>query len=130
MFMGGELQSLQEVPAGNIVGIGGLANDIVKTATLSSTMYCTSFSELSIMATPILRVAIEPVHPLYMPKLIKGLKLLNQVISKFILKNIYTNYKFWHIFRLMLVFRSQWNQLVNMSLQPWVRCMWRNALEI
>lgn len=78
MFMGGELQLLDEVPAGNIVGIGGLETHIVKTATLSSTLDCTSFSELSIMATPILRVAIEPVQPQDMPKLVKGLKLLNQ----------------------------------------------------
>lgn len=78
MFMGGELQLLDEVPAGNIVGIGGLEEHIVKTATLSSTLDCTSFSELSIMATPILRVAIEPVQPQDMPKLVKGLKLLNQ----------------------------------------------------
>lgn len=78
MFMGGELQLLDEVPAGNIVGIGGLESHIVKTATLSSSLDCTSFSELSIMATPILRVAIEPVHPQDMPKLVKGLKLLNQ----------------------------------------------------
>ncbi|XP_037933332.1 elongation factor-like GTPase 1 [Teleopsis dalmanni] len=78
LFMGGELQPLDEVPAGNIVGIGGLENDIIKTATLSSTIHCSSFSELSIMATPILRVAIEPVNPLETPKLIKGLKLLNQ----------------------------------------------------
>jgi len=78
MFMGGELQLLDEVPAGNIVGIGGLESHIVKTATLSSSLDCTSFSELSIMATPILRVAIEPVQPQDMPKLVKGLKLLNQ----------------------------------------------------
>ncbi|XP_033159015.1 elongation factor-like GTPase 1 [Drosophila mauritiana] len=78
MFMGGELQLLDEVPAGNIVGIGGLESHIVKTATLSSSLDCTSFSELSVMATPILRVAIEPVQPQDMPKLVKGLKLLNQ----------------------------------------------------
>ncbi|XP_020715018.1 elongation factor-like GTPase 1 isoform X3 [Ceratitis capitata] len=78
MFMGGELQALDEVPAGNIVGIGGLDQDIVKTATLSSTINCTSFSELNVMATPILRVAIEPVNPQDLPKLVKGLKLLNQ----------------------------------------------------
>ncbi|KAH8304044.1 hypothetical protein KR018_009471 [Drosophila ironensis] len=78
MFMGGELQLLDEVPAGNIVGIGGLESHIIKTATLSSSLDCTSFSELSIMATPILRVAIEPVQPQDMPKLVKGLKLLNQ----------------------------------------------------
>uniref|UniRef100_A0A0A1X8Z3 Ribosome assembly protein 1 n=1 Tax=Zeugodacus cucurbitae TaxID=28588 RepID=A0A0A1X8Z3_ZEUCU len=78
MFMGGDLQSLDEVPAGNIVGIGGLDQDIVKTATLSNTINCTSFSELNLMATPILRVAIEPVNPQDLPKLVKGLKLLNQ----------------------------------------------------
>ncbi|KAM7359707.1 elongation factor-like GTPase 1 [Cochliomyia hominivorax] len=78
LFMGGELQALDEVPAGNIVGIGGLEQDIIKTGTLSNTMYCTSFSELSVMATPIFRVAIEPVNPSEMPKLVKGLKLLNQ----------------------------------------------------
>uniref|UniRef100_A0A1I8QBW0 Tr-type G domain-containing protein n=1 Tax=Stomoxys calcitrans TaxID=35570 RepID=A0A1I8QBW0_STOCA len=78
LFMGGELQALDEVPAGNIVGIGGLDKDILKSGTLSSTMYCTSFSEMSIMATPIFRVAIEPVNPLDTGKLIKGLKLLNQ----------------------------------------------------
>lgn len=76
--MGGELQALDEVPAGNIVGIGGLEKDIVKSGTLSNTMHCTSFSELSIMATPIFRVAIEPVNPSDNRKLIKGLKLLNQ----------------------------------------------------
>lgn len=76
--MGGELQALDEVPAGNIVGIGGLENDIVKTGTLSNTIFSTSFSELNVMATPIFRVAIEPVNPSEMPKLVKGLKLLNQ----------------------------------------------------
>lgn len=78
LFMGGELQQLTEAPAGSIVGIGGLENDIVKTATLSSTPFCPSFSELTVMATPILRVAIETVNPLDMPKLVKGLKMLNQ----------------------------------------------------
>ncbi|XP_055915224.1 elongation factor-like GTPase 1 [Eupeodes corollae] len=78
LFMGGELQHLDSAPAGSIVGIGGLENDVIKTATLSSTTFCPSFSELTVMATPILRVAIETVNPLDMPKLIKGLKLLNQ----------------------------------------------------
>ncbi|XP_055844530.1 elongation factor-like GTPase 1 [Episyrphus balteatus] len=78
LFMGGELQHLDAAPAGSIVGIGGLENDVIKTATLSSTTYCPSFSDLTVMATPILRVAIETVNPLDMPKLVKGLKLLNQ----------------------------------------------------
>lgn len=78
IFMGGELESLEEVPAGNIVGIGGLENHVVKSATLSSTIFCPSFSEMNTIAQPIFRVAIEPENPSEMPKLVKGLKLLNQ----------------------------------------------------
>ncbi|XP_037905748.1 elongation factor-like GTPase 1 isoform X2 [Hermetia illucens] len=78
LFMGGELESLSEVPAGNIVGIGGLQDVVLKSATLANNIYCPSFSELSLMATPILKVALEPVNIFEMPKLLSGLKLLNQ----------------------------------------------------
>lgn len=78
MLMGRDLHSLDEVPAGNIVGISGLQDVVLKTATLTNNPYCPSFTELTSFATPILRVAIEPVNPLDMSKLIKGLKLLNQ----------------------------------------------------
>lgn len=76
--MGKELEELDEVPAGNIVGIRGLQKHVLKTATLSNTPYCPSFCDLTLMATPILRVAVEPKNPHDMKKLAKGLKLLNQ----------------------------------------------------
>lgn len=76
--MGKELEELDEVPAGNIVGIKGLQDQVLKTATLSSNPYCPSFSDLTIMATPIYRVAVEPKNIVDLPKLKKGLKLLNQ----------------------------------------------------
>lgn len=79
LLMGRDLEELDEIPAGNIAGIGGL-QQVLKTATLSNNIFCPSFCELSLMATPILRVAVEPQNPLDMPKLVKGLKLLNQVI--------------------------------------------------
>lgn len=76
--MGKELDELDEVPAGNIVGIRGLQQHVLKTATLSSTPFCPSFCDLTIMATPIFRVAVEPKNPGDLKRLIKGLKLLNQ----------------------------------------------------
>lgn len=76
--MGRELEELDAVPAGNIAGIGGL-QQVMKTATLSTDLFCPSFCELSLMATPILRVAVEPQNALDLPKLVKGLRLLNQV---------------------------------------------------
>lgn len=78
LLMGRELLSLKEVPAGNIVGIGDLEEHVLKSATLSDTIACPSFTELKKMVVPILRVAIEPKHPSDLPQVIKGLRLLNQ----------------------------------------------------
>lgn len=76
--MGRDLEDLDEAPAGNIVGIGGLQNHVLKTATISTSLHCPSFSEMQMMATPILRVAVETENTFDMPKLLKGFKLLNQ----------------------------------------------------
>lgn len=76
--MGKELEELDEVPAGNIAGIRGLEKHVLKTATLSNNIFCPSFCDLILMATPIFRVAVEPKNPSDMKKLVKGLKLLNQ----------------------------------------------------
>ncbi|CAH1407872.1 unnamed protein product [Nezara viridula] len=78
LMMGRELEIVNEAPAGNVIGIGGLDDYVLKSATLSSEIFCPSFSEITLMAVPILRVAVEPVKPSDLPQLIKGLKLLNQ----------------------------------------------------
>ena len=41
-------------------GIGGLASDIISSATVSSTLACPAFTEMLFDATPILHVAVEP----------------------------------------------------------------------
>ncbi|XP_071558659.1 elongation factor-like GTPase 1 [Temnothorax nylanderi] len=78
ILMGRELEIVSNVPAGNVFGIGDLEEHVLKTATLSTTIACPSFTELTSLAVPILRVAMEPKHPNDLPKLINGLKLLNQ----------------------------------------------------
>ncbi|XP_046350555.2 elongation factor-like GTPase 1 [Haliotis rufescens] len=78
LFMGRELEEMEEIPAGNILGIGGLDDHILKSGTISSTVACPSFTEMFFDADPIVRVAIEPAHPGDMAAVIQGLKLLNQ----------------------------------------------------
>ena len=78
LLMGRELEPVTSVPAGNVIGIGNLEEHVLKTATVSSTIACPSFTELTSLAVPILRVALEPKHPNDLQKLIDGLKLLNQ----------------------------------------------------
>ncbi|KAB7503876.1 Elongation factor-like GTPase 1 [Armadillidium nasatum] len=77
LLMGRHLERVNNAPAGSIVGIGGLEG-IFKSATLSSTPFCTPFTELTLQASPILRVAVETVDPRDLPKLRKGLNILNQ----------------------------------------------------
>lgn len=61
-----------------MTGIGGLDDHILKTATISSTLSCPSFTDLNLISVPILRVAIEPVRTSDMARLVNGMKLLNQ----------------------------------------------------
>lgn len=60
------------------LGAGNLEQYILKSATLSTTLACPPFTEIKAMATPIMRVAIEPKHSSELPEVIRGLKLLNQ----------------------------------------------------
>ncbi len=78
ILMGKELEVLEEGRAGNIIGIGGLEKHILKSATISSTIFCPTFIDLHISTIPILRVALEPQNPSEMPKLVEALKMLNQ----------------------------------------------------
>uniref|UniRef100_A0A9J7X3K1 Elongation factor-like 1 n=1 Tax=Cyprinus carpio carpio TaxID=630221 RepID=A0A9J7X3K1_CYPCA len=78
LLMGRELEDLDEVPSGNVLGIGGMEEFILKSATISTSPACPPFTPLSFEATPIVRVAVEPKHPSEMPKLVRGMRLLNQ----------------------------------------------------
>ncbi|XP_068457676.1 elongation factor-like GTPase 1 [Clinocottus analis] len=78
LLMGRELEELEKVSVGNVLGIGGLELSVLKSATVSSSPACPPFIPLSFEATPIVRVAIEPKHPSEMHKLVRGMRLLNQ----------------------------------------------------
>lgn len=81
LMMGRNFEPIEEANAGMIVGIWGLQKYVTKTGTLSSTKDCPPFVGLDILAPPVVRVAVEPKNIDDMPKLVKGLKLLNQVDS-------------------------------------------------
>lgn len=81
LLMGRSLESLGSVPAGNVVGIGGLEGAVLKSGTICSQAVgapnLSSTSAISASA-PIVRVAIEPAWPGDLEKMIRGLKLLEQ----------------------------------------------------
>ncbi|KAK7918108.1 ribosome biogenesis protein Ria1 [Apiospora marii] len=79
MMMGRNLESLNSVPAGVVFGIGGLEGHILKSGTLCSQLDgAVNLAGVSILGQPIVRVALEPVNPADLDKMITGLKLLVQ----------------------------------------------------
>ncbi|KAK8091938.1 ribosome assembly protein 3 [Apiospora hydei] len=79
MMMGRNLESLNSVPAGVVFGIGGLEGHILKSGTLCSQLDgAVNLAGVSMLGQPIVRVALEPVNPADLDKMINGLKLLVQ----------------------------------------------------
>lgn len=81
LLMGRSLESLASVPAGSIVGIGGLEGALLKSGTLSSQLDgAPNLSSTSAISTnaPIVRVALEPAYPGDLDKMVRGLHLLEQ----------------------------------------------------
>ncbi|USW49398.1 Putative small GTP-binding protein [Septoria linicola] len=81
LLMGRGLESLNSVPAGNIVGIAGLEGAILKSGTISSQLEgAPNLSSTTAISTnaPIVRVALEPAFPGDLDKMVRGLQLLVQ----------------------------------------------------
>lgn len=79
LIMGSSLEPLQSVPAGVVFGIGGLAGFVLKTGTLCSQLEGSiNLAGVSLSTPPIVRVALEPVNPADLGKMVTGLRLLEQ----------------------------------------------------
>ncbi|ODV64637.1 P-loop containing nucleoside triphosphate hydrolase protein [Hyphopichia burtonii NRRL Y-1933] len=82
LIMGKEFVKVDRVPAGNIVGVVGLDNVVLKNATLMSEVpeqkpYINLASTSTLIHNkPIMRIAVEPMNPLKLGKLERGLDLL------------------------------------------------------
>jgi len=81
LIMGRELVPLDSVPAGNVFGIGGLEGKILKNGTICSVSPGINLAGVQMGGAPIVRVALEPMSPKELPKLVEGLRLLNQADS-------------------------------------------------
>lgn len=81
LLMGRSLETLNSVPAGNVVGIAGLEGAILKNGTICSQLEgAPNLSSTTAISTnaPIVRVALEPAFPGDLDKMVRGLRLLEQ----------------------------------------------------
>ncbi|KAF1986488.1 ribosome biogenesis protein Ria1 [Aulographum hederae CBS 113979] len=79
LLMGRALEPLTKVPAGAIFGVAGLGGHILKSGTICSQLEgAVNLAGLTMATAPIVRVALEPVNPSDLSKMVIGLKMLEQ----------------------------------------------------
>jgi len=76
LMMGGKVEAIENVPAGNICGLVGVDQFLVKTGTISTFKEAHNMKQMKFSVSPVVRVAVEPKNPADLPKLVEGLKRL------------------------------------------------------
>jgi len=76
LMMGGRVEAIEDVPAGNICGLVGVDQFLVKTGTLTTFKDAHNMKVMKFSVSPVVRVAVEPKNPADLPKLVEGLKRL------------------------------------------------------
>eukprot|EP00090_Calanus_glacialis_P002670 TRINITY_DN11_c0_g1_i1.p1 TRINITY_DN11_c0_g1~~TRINITY_DN11_c0_g1_i1.p1 ORF type:complete len:856 (+),score=241.42 TRINITY_DN11_c0_g1_i1:140-2707(+) len=78
LMMGGRVEAIEDVPAGNICGLVGVDQFLVKTGTISTFKEAHNMKVMKFSVSPVVRVAVEPRNPADLPKLVEGLKRLSK----------------------------------------------------
>merc|ERR1712200_186975 len=78
LMMGGKVEAIEDVPAGNICGLVGVDQFLVKTGTITTSKDAHNMKVMKFSVSPVVRVAVEPKNPSDLPKLVEGLKRLSK----------------------------------------------------
>ncbi|XP_055867261.1 eukaryotic translation elongation factor 2 [Biomphalaria glabrata] len=76
LMMGRYTESIEDVPCGNICGLVGVDQFLVKTGTISTHKDAHNMRVMKFSVSPVVRVAVECKNPSELPKLVEGLKRL------------------------------------------------------
>lgn len=78
LMMGRYIEPLDSCPAGNIVGLVGIDQFLVKTGTITNYDAAHNIKVMKFSVSPVVRVAVECKNPADLPKLVEGLKRLSK----------------------------------------------------
>ncbi|AFP65695.1 elongation factor EF-2 (nucleomorph) [Chroomonas mesostigmatica CCMP1168] len=78
LMMGRKIEIVDSIPSGNTVGLVGIDQYIVKSATISDCEEAFPLKTMKYSVSPVVRVAVEPKNPSDLPKLVEGLKRLSK----------------------------------------------------
>merc|ERR1712036_100664 len=78
LMMGRYIEAIEDVPCGNICGLVGVDQFLVKTGTITTFKEAHNLKVMKFSVSPVVRVAVEPKNPSDLPKLVEGLKRLSK----------------------------------------------------
>merc|ERR1711976_432368 len=73
LMMGRFVEQIEDVPCGNIVGLVGVDQYLVKTGTISTYEKAHNMKVMKFSVSPVVKVAVEAKNPSDLPKLVQGL---------------------------------------------------------
>jgi len=76
LMMGRYTEAIEDVPCGNICGLVGVDQYLIKTGTISTFKEAHNMKVMKFSVSPVVRVAVECKDPSQLPKLVEGLKRL------------------------------------------------------
>merc|ERR1712178_368495 len=76
LMMGRYTEPIEDVPCGNICGLVGVDQFLVKTGTLTTFEQAHNLKVMKFSVSPVVRVAVQCKNPQDLPKLVEGLKRL------------------------------------------------------
>jgi len=78
LMMGRYVEPIEDVPAGNTVGLVGVDQYLLKSGTITTSELAHNIRVMKFSVSPVVRVAVEPKNPSDLPKLVEGLKRLSK----------------------------------------------------
>lgn len=78
LMMGRYIEPIEDVPCGNICGLVGVDQFLVKTGTITTFDSSHNMKQMKFSVSPVVRVAVECKNPSELPKLVEGLKRLSK----------------------------------------------------
>merc|ERR1711893_131789 len=76
LMMGRYIEPIEDVPCGNVCGLVGVDQFLVKTGTITTFDAAHNLRVMKFSVSPVVRVAVECKNPSELPKLVEGLKRL------------------------------------------------------
>ncbi|KAJ2458727.1 translation elongation factor 2 [Coemansia sp. RSA 2424] len=78
IMMGSSIESSDDCPAGNIVGLVGIDQYLLNSGTITTSETAHSIKAIKFSVSPVVQVAVSVANPKDLPKLVEGLKCLSR----------------------------------------------------